>query len=117
VTHPDGIELLPLYFMGNPRARGLVGKDLLKEVKWYRAHAETLATYAGLAHHAVTYADQGFSWPEKPYLPHLGQLATSSDHLVESRPNNPSPNLNHRRGDFNLGRAIRYIVSLVSLAN
>jgi hypothetical protein len=64
------IEILPYYFFGNPRALKLKDKNILDQVGWYRATAETLRGYAlSLWFHL----GQQDSWPEKPLTPTLGQ--------------------------------------------
>jgi hypothetical protein len=42
VNTSDGIDLSPMYWLGNPRARKLRDKDLLTEFKWYRSSAAAL---------------------------------------------------------------------------
>jgi hypothetical protein len=76
VNHPDHIEMLPFYLFGNPKAKKMAPKDLIKEFKWYRASASVLATYAENLHYALTFQDQGYPWPSRPSLPHLGQSPT-----------------------------------------
>lgn len=60
-----------MWFTGNPRATRLRNKDLLKEFKWYRNYAQTLADFA----YAVFYARSSpyRPWPVRPLLPTQGQ--------------------------------------------
>lgn len=68
----NGFEISPYDFSGNPRAKSLLGKEILKEFDWYRAKAETLSTYAIMIGAALSFPDV-HSLPERPPLPHLGQ--------------------------------------------
>jgi hypothetical protein len=73
LIHADHIELLPFNIFGNPKAKTMAPKDLMKEFKWYRATAAVLANYAEILHYALTFQDQCYTWPSRPSLPHLGQ--------------------------------------------
>jgi hypothetical protein len=67
------IEILPHYYFGNPRALKLKDKNILDQVRWYRAMAETLRDYAlSLWFHL----GQQDSWPQRPLMPTLGQDPT-----------------------------------------
>jgi hypothetical protein len=67
------IEILPHYFLGNPRARKLKDKNILDQVRRYRTMAETLRDYAlSLWFHL----GQQDSWPQRPLMPTLGQNQT-----------------------------------------
>lgn len=70
----EGVEILPFYFLGNPRATGLRDKSLLEEFKWYRNHLEGLADYAGSLIFAMKFSD--YTWPDRPQLPPRGQFAS-----------------------------------------
>jgi hypothetical protein len=72
VQASDQIELLPMYLFGNPRATKLKNKDLLKEFRWYREHASTLADFAEKIHWALIFPAD-FAWPDRPPLPRLDQ--------------------------------------------
>ena len=68
----EGVEILPMYFFGNPRAAGLKDKSLLQEFKWYRDHLGRLAKFAELLHFALAFPD--YLWPDRPQLPPVGQF-------------------------------------------
>jgi hypothetical protein len=55
----------------NPRARELIGKPLLRELKWYRDHASLLATFGDDLHWAQLFDE--FPLPDRPDLPTIGQ--------------------------------------------
>ena len=65
------IELHPLAYHGNPRARKLVGKDILTEFDWYEKCADALTDFARAARRAI--AGDSAPWPEKPQMPRLQQ--------------------------------------------
>lgn len=67
-----GIEIVPAYFWGNPRARSLMGKDILKEFRWYELCADTLSTYVRDITTAISW-EQPRAWPDRPLMPTLGQ--------------------------------------------
>jgi hypothetical protein len=69
VTHADKIEVLPLYFLGNPKAKRLASKEPLEEFKWYRESLAVLADYAMTLHYAVAFTDYPLS--RRPALPNL----------------------------------------------
>jgi hypothetical protein len=65
------IEVIPAYFLGDPRAIKLKNKNVLEELRWYRQSAETLRQYAlSIVSHMKA---DGKSWPERPLMPTLGQ--------------------------------------------
>ncbi len=66
------IEVVPSYFLGNPRALKLNNKNILEELRWYRESAETLRQYALSIWFYLGRDDK--SWPEKPLMPTLGQI-------------------------------------------
>jgi hypothetical protein len=68
----EGVDILPMYFFGNPRAAQLKDKSLLQEFKWYRDHLGRLAHFAETLHFALVFPD--FSWPDRPQLPPVGQF-------------------------------------------
>jgi hypothetical protein len=55
------------YFNGNPRAKNLVGKELLVEFAWCEGYAATLSRYAEMLGNAVAFPDR-FQWPERPKI-------------------------------------------------
>jgi hypothetical protein len=75
VTHADKIEVLPLHFFGNQKAKKLLSKDILKEFEWYKNSLAVLADYAMILHYAVRFTGD-FSLPSRPALPSLGQKAS-----------------------------------------
>jgi hypothetical protein len=81
VTDIDGgaVEVRPLEFFGNEKARKLANRDLLPEFQWYRRSGAVLANYANMLHYAFN--DPNHQLPPKPILPTLGQ----------KRGSNPSP--------------------------
>jgi tRNA A-37 threonylcarbamoyl transferase component Bud32 len=74
VIYADHYELMPMHFFGNPRAKKLAKKDLLKEFTWYRGCAAALAHYAELLHYALCF--DNYALPDRPQLPSLGQSQT-----------------------------------------
>lgn len=67
---PGDIEIVPLTFFGNERARRLHGKDILEEFTWYEKSADALKAHATNVRFAL---DSGGTWPEKPQMPALLQ--------------------------------------------
>ncbi len=65
------IELFPVVFYGNPRAKKLIGKDILTEFEWYEQSADVLTRFARAARTALIIA--GAAWPDRPRLPSLQQ--------------------------------------------
>ena len=68
VFESDALRLVPLSFLGNPRAAKLDNKNLLEEYNWYRDQASTLAWFAENIRYAITVPEQ-FAWPDRPDLP------------------------------------------------
>ena len=66
------VSIVPVDDAGNPRAKGLVGKDVIKEIVWYRKMAAVLNEYAIDLHSALV-PDKGRSLPPRPLLPTLNQ--------------------------------------------
>jgi len=71
-TDPSVGTIIPATFFGNPRAKNLVGKDLLKEFNWYRQMAVVLGSHA-LRLKFYLRKVEGAPWPDRPLLPSLGQ--------------------------------------------
>ena len=65
-TGVDSIQILPMYFFGNPRAAQLRDKHLLKEFQWYRDHLSKFADFAGILHYAIIFPEH--AWPDRPQL-------------------------------------------------
>jgi hypothetical protein len=78
-------------FYGNPRAKKLYGKELIKELTWYRMRADTLKKFSVLVWLHLRRTDG--SWPERPLLPTLGQihLHRPSHHKNSSKSVQPRP--------------------------
>jgi hypothetical protein len=70
----ENVEIMPLYFMGNPRAAGLRDKLLVEEFKWYRNHLERLADYAESMVFATKFSGH-YTLPDRPLLPPRGHFA------------------------------------------
>jgi hypothetical protein len=68
-TQTHEIAVAPNIFSGNPRARKLHGKNLLKQLQWYRAQAQTYRQFA-LAVWFHLRRD-GTTWPCRPTIPTL----------------------------------------------
>jgi hypothetical protein len=66
-TVADEIEILPMWFFGNPHAIQLKDKSLLDEFKWYKDHLSRLASFAEALHYAKLFPTH-FSWPDRPAL-------------------------------------------------
>jgi hypothetical protein len=83
------IEVVPAYFLGNPRAIKLKNKNILEELRWYRESAETLRQYAlSISFHLRT---DGTSWPERPLMPTLGQTHRRKPSNRKNTPKSPRP--------------------------
>jgi hypothetical protein len=63
------ISLFPITFHGNPRAKKLVGKDILAEFGWYESSTDTLTIFARNVRAAIT--SDGAPWPNRPQMPAL----------------------------------------------
>jgi hypothetical protein len=63
----SGSEMGASFFDGNPRAKNLVGKELLVEFAWCEGYAETLSRFAEMLANAVAFPDR-FAWPERPKI-------------------------------------------------
>lgn len=65
-------EITPISYFGNPRARKLIGKDILSEFDWYERWANAIKSHATEVRLAI---DSGtHTWPKKPDRPTRGQL-------------------------------------------
>ena len=71
-------EMGAAFFNGNPRARKLMGKELLVEFAWCEAYAETLSRFTELLAVAIAFPDR-FPWPERP------KILSRDDFAGESR--------------------------------
>lgn len=80
LTHdPDGVlRVLPFTHLGNPRAKNLYGKDVLKQLTWFYETAIILTNHANelaAAISIVKYEQQ--TLPDRPKLPNRGDSKTS----------------------------------------
>jgi len=71
-----GITVIPRDCTNNPRAASLEGKDILKELIWYRETAEVLRHYCWRLNYVLS--AKGVPIPEKPALPRLGERKRQS---------------------------------------
>jgi hypothetical protein len=90
ITLSDKIEILPLHFFGNPKAKKLAPKELLKEFQWYRASGAVLADYAMDLHYSII-APEHFPLRGRPVLPSLGQKATPTRSPRRKKPKSTLP--------------------------
>jgi hypothetical protein len=72
------IELIPMFYHGNPRAHKLVGKDILAEFEWYEKSADALTIFAREAQTAIISASP--AWPDRPQSPTLQQKPDTPPH-------------------------------------
>jgi hypothetical protein len=57
-------EMGASFFNGNPRAKKLMGKELLVEFAWCESYAETLSRFTGMLGTAIAFPDR-FPWPQR----------------------------------------------------
>jgi hypothetical protein len=67
----DELEIIPIVFFGNPRARKLRGKDILNEFVWYKKCADTLKAFTREIESALREPHAHYPWPDRPYIPTL----------------------------------------------
>jgi hypothetical protein len=63
----SGSEMGAAFYNGHPRARKLMGKDLLVEFAWCESYAETLSRFTERLGIAVAFPDR-FPWPQRPKI-------------------------------------------------
>jgi hypothetical protein len=63
----SGSEMRASFFDGNPRAKNLMGKELLVEFAWCERFAENLSRFAQMLGTAIALPDR-FPWPERPKI-------------------------------------------------
>jgi hypothetical protein len=80
----NSVEIMPLYFFGNPRATSLKGRSLLEEFRWYRNHFEKLADYAESLIFAIKFSD--YTWRDRPELPPRAQFVTHAAQRNKTKP-------------------------------
>jgi hypothetical protein len=79
MTDAVGTKLEPSWYSGNPRAKQIEGKDLMKEFRWYRESCDVLSVFADQMHYSMRMRKER-PWPKKPRMPLLG------DHRHNSLP-------------------------------
>ncbi|MEH2479095.1 hypothetical protein V1282_002452 [Nitrobacteraceae bacterium AZCC 2146] len=75
-TDQNGTTVIPYDMTNNPRADSLEGKEILKELIWYRETAEVLRGFCWQLSHSLHPA-RPQPLPQRPTLPHLGPQTTS----------------------------------------
>jgi hypothetical protein len=63
----SGSEMGAAFFNGHPRARKLMGKELLVEFAWCESYAETLSRFTGMLGTAIAFPER-FPWPRRPKI-------------------------------------------------
>ena len=86
-TDEKGTEMQAAFRNGHPRAKRLVGKRLIDELKRCERRTRTLAEYATRAHGALTV--QRRAWPDKPALPIRGRKNSPQDQRRQDQPEEP----------------------------
>ena len=66
-SEDGGHAMGPAFFNGNPRAKNLIGKDLLSVFAWCERYAEALSRYVMLVETGLK--DHSYPWPDRPLLP------------------------------------------------
>jgi hypothetical protein len=107
--HADTIEILPMYFFGNPHATQLRDKSLPEEFKWYRDHLSRLAGFAEMLHFATTFPE--FGWPDRPQLPPRGHFRSPGPKRRKKSPNDLGSSY-HRCQDVLSGIFANHLMSL-----
>jgi hypothetical protein len=77
-TDHTGTTVIPYDLTNNPRADSLEGKEILKELIWYRQTADTLRQFCWQLRHALHPA-RPQPLPGRPTLPHLGPQTTAKE--------------------------------------
>jgi hypothetical protein len=80
----EQIEILPMHFFGNPRAKQLKDKSLLEEFRWYRDHLARLAEFAENLQFGIKFPVD-YTWPDRPQLPSRGHFASRAPQRRKSR--------------------------------
>ena len=84
VAESGALQLMPLFFLGNPRAAKLENKNLLQEFAWYRGHASALASFAENVRYAITRPEH-FGWPAGRQLCHRSGKRKRRDDFAQRR--------------------------------
>jgi len=72
----EGFSVVPWSHMGNPRAKALLSKDLVKEYEWSSRKAGTLSGFAYLMSSSLWFPTT-HGWPKRPKLPTLNDKGAS----------------------------------------
>jgi hypothetical protein len=70
LVEPEGTKIIPQNFTNSPRADSLEGKQIIKELIWYRETADALKWDARMLRQAL-HPKRPQPLPEKPKMPHL----------------------------------------------
>ncbi len=82
---PPPMQMIPNDFQGNPRAKKLKDKDLLREFTFCADTAVVLTEYARQLAYAIRNSAH-VPWPDKPSLPNRGQKKTPRDRHLQPLP-------------------------------
>lgn len=77
------LVVMPTYFYGNPKAKSLMGKDILLEFEWYERYAGALTVFVRQIETALGWPDR-YPWPRRPLLPTHGQKNAPADRPRQS---------------------------------
>jgi hypothetical protein len=69
-TSDKGTEMGAAFFNGNPRARKLLGKQIIQEFSWCEQCTENLTRFAMKAETALAF--EQYPWPDRPPMPTRG---------------------------------------------
>lgn len=89
-TDALGTSVIPYDWTNNPRAGALLGKEILKELIWYRETTDVLRNYSWELRHAL-HPTRPHALPKKPELPHLGPQTRSKGKHQEGSDKAPQP--------------------------
>jgi hypothetical protein len=78
VTDDKGTIIAPRDMTNNPRALALRGKEILKEITWYRETAEALRAFCWQLRMALR-PGGSHPLPKRPDMPHLGTQKVPKD--------------------------------------
>lgn len=66
IIESGGISVFPSYFYGNPRAKKLLGTDVISEFVWCEATADVLSKFlVGM----ISSIEHNTEWPHRPRIP------------------------------------------------
>ena len=86
----SGLSIAPLSGLGNPRADGLDGKEIVKEIIWYRKMASVLNEYAYDLYEALD-RGKGRPLPPRPSIPTLNSRLQAKGKTPAGPRKAPSP--------------------------